>query len=146
MARPTKLTPELSKKLCELVAAGVDVDRAAACVGISPRTLERWRAKGAGARAGPHRDLVLALGQADAMAEVRDVLIIGKAAQTNWKAAAWRLERRFAARWGAKRAMDPPEGPTKEEVAAGYREMLRLMEESIQPPPATNTKEQARGA
>jgi transposase len=135
VARPTKLTAELTRKLGELVAAGVELPRAAACVGLAPRTVERWRARGAAARAGPYRDLYLALEQADAQAEVRDILLIGKAAQTNWKAAAWRLERRFPDRWGPKRPVEARPETSAEEAAARIRDALRAMRDSVEGPP-----------
>ena len=135
MARPTKLTPELTKKLADLVAAGVEVERAAACVGISPKTLERWRAKGRDARSGLFREFELALYQADAQAEVRDVLLVGKAAQTNWKAAAWRLERRTSQRWGPKRPIEPPTGASPDELAFKIRAALKVMHDSVPGPP-----------
>jgi hypothetical protein len=35
-----------------------------------------------------------------AEAEMRDVALIAQAAKENWQAAAWRLERKYPARWG----------------------------------------------
>jgi hypothetical protein len=137
MARPTKLTAELTRKLCDLVAAGVELPRAAACAGLVPRTVERWRERGAAARGGPYRELYLALAQADAQAEVRDVLLIGKAAQTSWKAAAWRLERRFPDRWGPRRPVEAKTEVCVEHTAARVREALRAMNDSFEGPPAS---------
>jgi hypothetical protein len=37
-----------------------------------------------------------------AEAEMRDVALIAQAAKENWQAAAWRLERKYPARWGRK--------------------------------------------
>ncbi len=41
-----------------------------------------------------------------AEAEIRDVALIGKHAEYSWQAAAWRLERKFPAKWGRKQIVD----------------------------------------
>jgi hypothetical protein len=97
--------------------------------------------RGREARADVPRDRDLArlrrraLEQADAQAEVRDILLIGKAAQTNWKAAAWRLERRFPDRWGPKRPVEARPETSAEEAAARIRDALRAMRDSVEGPP-----------
>ena len=37
-----------------------------------------------------------------AEAELRDVMVINRAAQTTWQAAAWKLERKYPNRWGLR--------------------------------------------
>ena len=44
--RPTLLTPELGKRICELVEGGMFLVHAAAEVGIGERTLLRWLSDG----------------------------------------------------------------------------------------------------
>ena len=46
MARPSKLTPERSKKIASLIQAGNYASQAAQAVGISPRSYFRWMEEG----------------------------------------------------------------------------------------------------
>ena len=43
--RPTKFTPELGNKICELIACGSLMKDAARHFGIPPETVSRWRVK-----------------------------------------------------------------------------------------------------
>ncbi|RKH77001.1 hypothetical protein D7X99_33115 [Corallococcus sp. AB032C] len=100
--RPTKLTPELQKKIIDAIRAGNYMETAAAYAGISKDTFFRWLRKGARAKSGIYKDFHDAVEKALAESEVRDVMLIANAATTDWKAAAWRLERKFPDRWGRK--------------------------------------------
>jgi transposase len=101
--RPSKLTEERADDLVVLLAARVPVAVAARSVNVSRRTLDRWlrrsdlRARVEQARAaGPE--------STDAMTEARAVVLILRAAQTDWRASAWWLERRWPERWGPRPA------------------------------------------
>ena len=85
--------------------------RAAKCLyaGIPRSTLTDWRKTAAlasekgGRLTDKERAAVEFLAKMDAAlveCEVRDVAIIAAAASEHWKAAAWKLERRFPSRWG----------------------------------------------
>lgn len=100
--RPTKLTPELSREICDYVRMGNYVETAAAIAGISKDSIYRWLKKGANAKSGIFREFSDAVKKAQAEAEARDVGLIGRAAKDQWQAAAWRLERKFPDRWGRK--------------------------------------------
>jgi hypothetical protein len=100
--RPTKLTPEVQKKIVDAIRAGNYMETAAAYAGISKDTFYRWLRRGARARNGIYKNFHDAVEKALAESEVRDVMIIANAAATDWKAAAWRLERKFPERWGKK--------------------------------------------
>lgn len=100
--RPTKLTPEMQRRVADLVRAGNYVETAAACSGISKDTLYRWLKRGARARSGIYRDFAEAVEKAQAESEARDVTLIATAARDQWQAAAWRLERKFPERWGRR--------------------------------------------
>ena len=120
MGRPSKLTPEISKKICEAIQAGNYIETAAAYAGINKTTLYDWLKRGAREMErvnasktakvkkseAPYVDFSNAIEKAFAQSEVRDVTIIGQAAKKNWQAAAWRLERRFPTRWGRKDQME----------------------------------------
>lgn len=114
--RPTKLTPELQHIIVKAVRAGNYMETAAAFAGLHKSTLYDWLKRGAREKDRVSKDPRLrirkselpfvefsdALEKALAEAEVRDVAIIGKAAEEQWQAAAWRLERKFPERWGRK--------------------------------------------
>lgn len=100
--RPTKLTPDLQKKITDAVRAGNYIETAAAYAGISKVTLYDWMKRGNKNQNGIFRDFLNAIEKAMAESEVRDVALIAKAAQENWQAAAWRLERKNYERWGRK--------------------------------------------
>jgi len=96
------------------VRAGNYLEVAAAFAGIHRSTLFDWMRRGArererrlkGEPPNVEEDAFVefsdAIQKALAEAEVRDVAIIGKAAQEHWQAAAWRLERKFPERWGRR--------------------------------------------
>ena len=117
--RPELLTPEVHKRIIELIAGGNFPETAAAVVGVSRPTLRHWLLEGArakrdaagGKKCSPKErrwasfltDVDAALGEAEA----RDVLLIAKQAQggingsgADWRASAWLLEHRNRDRWG----------------------------------------------
>lgn len=100
--RPTKLTPEVQEKIVQAIRAGAYIETAAAYAGVNKQTLYNWMKRGNQQRSGKYRRFLDAVEKALADAEMRDLLIITKAAEVDWKAAAWRLERKFPDRWGRK--------------------------------------------
>jgi len=117
--RKTKLTPELTEKICALVRAHNYIETAAAYAGLSKNTLYDWLRRGARQQSGLYREFSDALTQALAHSEIADVARISLAAAAgNWRAVAWRLERRFPERWGSSvrgTAPLPGAGPTPTE-------------------------------
>ena len=116
MARPTKLTPKLQDEIIKVIRSGNYIETACAYVGINKSTFYDWLKRGAREKdrvaknpkakvrkdEQPFVDFSNEVEKALAHAEIRDVAIIGKAAEENWQAAAWRLERKFPDRWGRK--------------------------------------------
>jgi transposase len=101
--RPTKLTPELQAKLCDAIRAGNYMETAAAFAGIRKATLQNWLRRGARQTQGIYHAFSEAVEKALADSEARDVALIAKAAADGqWQAAAWRLERKFPDRWGRR--------------------------------------------
>ena len=91
--RPTKRTPEVQRRLCDALAAGNTRRAACAFAGISDETLARWQSR--------FVDFADAVKKAEGDAEVRNVAIIARAAQSgSWQAAAWWLERRYPEAYG----------------------------------------------
>jgi transposase len=109
IVRPTKLNHELQTKIVDLIRAGNYIETASSCVGVNKSTLYDWLKRGARAsqKEGkipkeelPFVDFSNAVEKAIAEAEARDVMIIANASKSDWKASAWRLERKFPNKWG----------------------------------------------
>jgi transposase len=97
MARPPKLTPELQQLIASRVRAGIPVEVAVRACGVGTSTHYRWQAQHP-----EYRELVH---QARAEGELHRVAQITVAARTDWKAAAWYLEREFPDRWATGKAL-----------------------------------------
>lgn len=126
MGRKTKLTPETHQRIVSYVRAGNFRVTAAAAAGISPVTLRDWLRRGARGEE-PFVQFREDVDAAEAQAEARDVALISRAAEHDWKAAAWRLERKVGRRWGRK---DPSKPTEKTSVSAddarlAFREFAR---------------------
>ena len=94
--RPCKLTPEIQEKIITAIRAGNYMETAASYAGISKVTLYDWLKKGAIAKSGKYKGFSNSVAEALAQSEVMDNNVISRAAQGgDWKAAAWRLERKF---------------------------------------------------
>ncbi len=120
MARPTKLTAELGEQIARAIRAGSYPEVAAQYAGVDRSTYYRWMERGdpdaTRAADRPYRRFRRAVEQAQAADEVRDATLIGKAAERDWRAAAWRLERRHRARWG-RAAVEEGEAPGPQVLA-----------------------------
>jgi hypothetical protein len=102
IGRPTKICPEIIEKIQSAILAGSYVETAAAFAGISKDTFYLWLKKGAASNSGIYWEFSDAIKRAMAEAELRDVMVINRAAQTSWQAAAWKLERKYPKRWGLR--------------------------------------------
>jgi len=106
MARPSKLTPEVEERILKALRAGNYATPAASYAGIHPATYYLWLERGdpSGRRRAdlPYRRFAEKVHQASAEAEIRDVTRISKAAETDWRAASWRLSHRHPERWGRR--------------------------------------------
>lgn len=120
MARPTKLNFDTHNKIITAIRAGNYIETAAAYAGVNKSTLYEWLKRGEREKQRvaenpryrirksekPYVEFSNAVEKALAEAEIRDVAIIAKAAEEQWQAAAWRLERKFPDRWGRKGKVD----------------------------------------
>ena len=128
MAGLKKISKEKINQIVEAVRAGNFIETAAAFAGLSKQTLYNWLKEGArerdrresGEKPDRTKDLYVQLSlqieQAMAEAEMRDVEIITRAAEQQWQAAAWRLERKYPDRWGRKVAVDAKQEITLPQV------------------------------
>lgn len=99
-----RLTPELIRKISDIVRDGSTAAVACACCGVPESTRQKWFRAGEGmvrqSRHGRHRELVEAVLRAEAEATANILRGIVAAAAKSWQAAAWLLERRFPAEFG----------------------------------------------
>ena len=112
--RPTKLTSELTEEIAQYLRAGNYIETTAARVGINRDSIYEWLKRGAKeqerlsknprARLRKREAIFVEFSdtvkKAQAQSEAMLVGLIGKAAQKNWTAAAWRLERKYPDKWG----------------------------------------------
>lgn len=99
--RKTRLTLDRQEKIINAIRAGAYIETAAAAAGINKTSLYAWLKKGERYPGTIFSAFADAVNAALAQAEMRDVLAISKAAgEGDWRAAAWRLERKFPGRWG----------------------------------------------
>ena len=87
MARPTKRNKTALKAICGALEAGATYAQAAGAAGVSYATLARWRDDDAEAE--------VAILKAEQAAARLSLACIDRSADSEWRAAAWLLERRF---------------------------------------------------
>ena len=102
----TKLTEEKIQLASKLIGAGNTIQTIFGALGISKQTWYNWLNKGEKAKSGIYRELWEEVQKAESRAETRYVTIIAQAAEENWQAAAWWLERKYPERWGRKDKVD----------------------------------------
>lgn len=105
MGRPTKLTPRLRKRLLDLIAQGAYVEQAARAVNIAPSTFYAWKERGEAGEQ-PYAEFLEALRAREALAETECVGLLRAAGETDWRAVAALMERRWPDRWGRRREAD----------------------------------------
>lgn len=98
--RPSKLTPELTKELCELLAEGKPIKPSCAKVGIDERTFHYWRANAQRGNVA-YQEFFQSVVRARAEGELRlwDIAIAGGDDARN---AQWGLERAFGTNYVAQ--------------------------------------------
>lgn len=125
---PSALTPDVHRRFIDFIKGGCFPDTAASACGLSKQTYMKWMREGGKAqrliaqdssvklRANEQAQLAFVndVHAAMAEAEVRDTLAIGKATidrkvegksiPLDWRAAAFRLERRDRSRWALMKA------------------------------------------
>jgi hypothetical protein len=109
------LTPEVADRLVALLKAGNYDAVAARAAGVSERTLTHWlnRGKSSLPQDEPYRELRDRIVRARAEGEAVHVARVAQAAQEDWHASAWFLERSYPERWG--RVSPRPFGIGREE-------------------------------
>jgi hypothetical protein len=96
-----KLTPDVHKKIVELVRYGNYRHVAAGVAGITADTLHEWtRVGGHGAQ--PYAALLADLERAEQEAHASHVLHVVSASKKDWNAAKWILSHKYPKEWGDK--------------------------------------------
>ena len=104
MGRPTKFNDVTAQRIVAALRQGATYRLAALAGGISTDSLARWKKK--------HTDFAQRCQQAEADAALRWLDQIDQAAERDWRAAAWKLERRFPSEYGKERKTDDLAGET----------------------------------
>ena len=102
MGRPSKLTPEVTKRLTEAIRAGNYYEAACGYAGIHYSTFRKWMIKGEKAKSGKYREFFEAVTRAEYEAEVRMVAQWQKHMPEDYRAIRDFLERRYPDRWGRR--------------------------------------------
>jgi len=130
------LTPSFLAKIEALLVRTRFIATACGLLGLARRTYYQWKKEGDALRTtkldaeltSRERALVAFCTTVDrgiALGELEDLDTITEASRSNWRAAAWRLERRAPQRWGKKRAPSKLSPAQVHEVAAEVASMLR---------------------
>ena len=90
-ARRQRPSDDLIETICQLIAAGNPVEEAALYSGVTKTELKRWLDAGAHGSSRFNR-FNQAVQKAAAEADLRDMAVVAKS--DDWKAAAWRIDRR----------------------------------------------------
>ncbi len=109
MARPSKLTKETATKVINAIHQCCFVETAAAVAGVARSTLHEWLRRGEIDLKAGKRTIAAQLKKdfdaASATAELNLLTIVDKAAPNDWKAAAFKLERRWPDRWARRQVL-----------------------------------------
>lgn len=123
--RPRIFDTRLGDRLCAAVARAVPVTTACRIEGISRATFYNWRALGE-AGEWPFADFYVQLQRAQAIAEASLLEHLTDGAKDSWRAAAWLLERRYPARYGARQTVRVEKAPGEMSDAELEAEIARL--------------------
>ena len=95
MARPEKINPQTVDVICKALEMGAKREAAANVAGIHVATLYAWLSRGKEESEGLYYELAERLKRSESMAQLRALKSIQDASETDWRSAAWLLERRF---------------------------------------------------
>jgi len=104
--RKSKFTAEVAERILLFVRAGNYLDTAANASGIDASTMRAWMRFGVANAETPMgiwaAQMIATQGQAEAL----DVAQVLRHGQKDWRALAWRLERRFPDRWRERKVVE----------------------------------------
>lgn len=100
--RPSKLTPEVKKRLLDSLRLGNYYEAACAYAGIEYRTFRNWMKKGEEAKSGQFFQFFQEVNRAEMEAEARMVAQWQNHMRHDWRAVKDFLARRFPDRWARR--------------------------------------------
>lgn len=106
VGRPSKLTPEVKKRLLDAIRAGNYYETACTYAGITYRTFRNWMERGEQAKSGEFFQFFHEVTRAEAEAEVRLVAQWQAQAGQDWRAARDLLARRHPERWAGRERLE----------------------------------------
>ena len=122
--RPPSIDPRVEECILMALRRGSFPSTAAEAAGVPKQTFSDWMRKGARQRRGIYKEFYERVLEAMAEGEIRALGKVQAAADRDWKAAAWLLERRFRARWA--RQTDPPAEGTSENQTLHQHQHVHL--------------------
>ena len=103
MARPSKLTPDIQKRIGDNIALGLTYSLAAEAAGITYKTFNDWMNKGKTEKSGKYSQFYLHVQKCNANAAKVLLERINEAAKSgNTQMCTWILERRFSEYFGRR--------------------------------------------
>lgn len=128
VGRPTKLTEEVQRKICDALSLGNFRSVAAWHAGVSPKTFRDWMAQGKEDPDGPMGEFRRAVIESEKSAEIALVKLIKEAGEKDAKHAEWLLSHRHADRWAEKKSVklsgEVKTGPLSEVSSDKLAELL----------------------
>ena len=124
MSKPTDLTPEIQKRICDAMLAGNHLSVAAQATGVPAPTAEEWLRRGENRQQNrpnnaTYAAFAAAVRSAEAECERNVVLYWRSQIPDNWPAARDFLARRFPSRWANREKIEhsgPDGDPIRLEV------------------------------
>ena len=123
MPHPNSYTEEVAAQIVGYITGGLYITAACELAGISRQTYYNWQRRGQKGEA-PYDDFLKRVREAEAKAEARLSTHIEKMAADDWRAAAWKLERRFPDKYGVR-------STTKVEVSRSIEKLLDAVQEHM---------------
>ena len=100
MARPTKLTAAVQRRIVTAIKQGATYELAASYGGVAYNTFNEWMKRGQEETEGEFTEFHEAIKKAEGDAAVKWLRVIEKAGRESWQAMAWKLERRYPRDYG----------------------------------------------
>ncbi len=103
MARPTKLTPDITKRIGDGVSLGLTYSLAASAAGVTYQTFNQWMKLGRDSTSGKYYDFYKHIEQRNAEGALKILQKLNYAAKAgNCQICMWILERRFSEDFGRR--------------------------------------------
>ena len=103
MARPSKLSPDITKRIGENIALGLTYSLAAEAAGITYQTFNEWHKKGKNSKSGEYFEFYKFIQKCNADAAKKCLERLNEAAKAgNCTVCMWILDRRFSEDFGRR--------------------------------------------